>query len=254
VNDLMNLEQRLGQIQADSGRLAELAEHEDLTASVTTCPGWDLRQLLAHVGYIHRWATHAVQHAAAPEQGTIVESDPAASGDELATWLRAGSGALLEVLAVTPADAATWHPFPVERKAWVWSRRQMMETAVHRWDAEVATSGTSVLSPEVATIGIHEYLELGIPRVLKREKIEFPSASLHVHCTDDEVAPGSGEWIVWADDGEYRMETEHRKGDAALRGTAADLLLVLMGRLDRASIETVGDPEAAAAWLDLPGW
>ena len=55
------------------------------------------------------------------------------------------------------------------------------------------------------------------------------------------------------DDGEYRFAPEHRTGDAALRGTAADLLLVLMGRAPRSSIDLVGDSEAADAWLGLPG-
>jgi hypothetical protein len=90
--------------------------------------------------------------------------------------------------------------------------------------------------------------------VLTREHVVPPSTSLHVHCTDGGLDPGAGEWIVWSEDGEYRFAHEHRKGDAALRGPAADLLLVLMGRADRTSLDVVGDPAAAAAWLDLPGW
>ena len=39
-----------------------------------------------------------------------------------------------------------------------------------------------------------------------------------------------------------------------LRGPAADLWLVLMGRLDRREVDIVGDPAAADAWLDLPDW
>lgn len=74
-----------------------------------------------------------------------------------------------------------------------------------------------------------------------------------MHCTDDDLADGAGEWIMWNEDGEYRMATEHRTGDAALRGLAADLLLVLMGRVDRSSIVVVGDATAADVWLDLPG-
>ena len=64
----------------------------------------------------------------------------------------------------------------------------------------------------------------------------------------------SGEWLVWSDNGSYRMLPVHDKGDAALRGPAADIWLVLMGRLDRSEVDIVGDPAAADAWLDLPDW
>ena len=46
----------------------------------------------------------------------------------------------------------------------------------------------------------------------------------------------------------------HDKGDAAIRGPAADIWLLLMGRLDRSKLDVVGDASAAAAWLDLPNW
>ena len=86
------------------------------------------------------------------------------------------------------------------------------------------------------------------PRVASHS-VDAPTASLHVHCTDTD-----GEWLIWGEAGAYRMLPIHDKGDAALRGPAADLLLVLMGRLDRSVVDIVGDPAAAAAWLDLPGW
>jgi uncharacterized protein (TIGR03083 family) len=250
--DLMSPDQQLAHLRDDADRLATVAEHVDLSAPIAACPGWDVHQLLGHVGFIHRWAAQAVTHGAPPAAGTIAEMNSTANGGEIGAWLRSGSTALIEALAATSPDANTWHPFPIERKAWVWTRRQMLETAVHRWDAEVAASGASTLTPEVAAVGLAEYFDLGLPHVLARRKLDPPTPSLHVHCTDDGLT--SGEWIVWNDNGEYRMEAEHRKGDAALRGQAADLLLVLMGRADRTCLEIVGDPSAAAAWLDLPGW
>jgi uncharacterized protein (TIGR03083 family) len=254
MNALLHLDQRLAQLQSDAERIATCAEAADLRASVAGCPGWNVRDLVAHVGFIHRWATHALNSSAPPPPDAIAGADPDATPEELGGWLRIGSQLLVEVLAATPPDADTWHPFPIERKAWVWSRRQMMETAVHRWDAEEATKGSSELTAGLAAVGIGEYLEIGLPRVLKRDNVDPPTASLHVHCTDDGFAGGAGEWVVWSDEGDYRMEAVHRKGDAALRGRAADLLLVLMGRADRATIDVIGDPAAAAAWLDLPGW
>jgi hypothetical protein len=42
--------------------------------------------------------------------------------------------------------------------------------------------------------------------------------------------------------------------DAAIRGPAETLLLVLMGRADERDIDVVGDPLVADGWLSLPGW
>ena len=50
------------------------------------------------------------------------------------------------------------------------------------------------------------------------------------------------------------MRREHAKGDAALRGPAESLLLRLWGRaVPDGSVDLVGDPDAASAWLALGG-
>ncbi len=231
-------------IQADAERIAAAAERGPLAAPIAACPGWDLRELVIHTGMVHRWATHAIVHARPPE--VEVEPDP---GEDLAAWMRDGASLLADALVAADPDAETWHPFPVERTIRVWGRRQAQETAMHRWDAEVAVFGSSSLDPEQASEGLQEYFELGLPRVLIREKVVPPSASLHVHCTDV-----SGEWLIWGENGEYRMVAEHRKGDAALRGPAETLLLVMMGRADPSGLDVVGERAAADAWLALPGW
>lgn len=249
----MNLESHLAAIRDDSERIALCAEAGDLASQVAACPEWDLRALVMHVGGIHRWATIAIGNGGMPAIVNIEMPDPDCSGGDLGAWMREGATALVDVLAVTPLDADSWHPFPLEQKAWVWSRRQAHETMMHRWDAEVAAFGSSEFEPELAADGLQEFFELALPRVFVREQAAPPHHSLHVHCTDDDLPAGAGEWIMWSKDGEYQLEAVHRKGDAALRGLAQDLLLVLMGRADRAALDVAGDPTAAAAWLDLPG-
>ncbi|NND73865.1 MAG: maleylpyruvate isomerase family mycothiol-dependent enzyme [Ilumatobacter sp.] len=233
-------------IRSDTDLVSAVVRTASPDAPIPACPGWDVRRLVTHLGAVHRWATSALVHGRPPD------SDAAAgppADDELAVWIVDGAAALIDAVQAADPEADTWHPFPLEQRAWVWGRRQAIETAVHRWDAQHAVGDPSPIDAQLAGEGIHEYVEMGLPRVLQREQVGAPSTSLHVHCTDVD-----GEWLLWGDGGDYRMLPIHDKGDAALRGPAADLLLVLMGRLDRSVLDIVGDPAAAAAWLDLPGW
>ena len=241
----------LDALRADADIMSSIIRTADVAAPVAACPGWDIRQVVAHTGDVHRWATHAVANGERP--GADVQFGPAAD-DNLAVWIVDGATALIDALRTTGPDADTWHPFPLEQKTWVWVRRQALETAMHRWDAQTAAGLDALLDAELSSEGIHEYLEMGLPRVVARVGVELPVQSLHIHCIDVD-----GEWLVWSDEGTYRMLPVHDKGDAAIRGNAADIWLLLMGRLDsdnsdESSIEIVGDLAAAYAWLDLPGW
>ena len=66
---------------------------------------------------------------------------------------------------------------------------------------------------------------------------------MHLHCTDVE-----GEWIVQPDG---RVEPIHAKGDAALRGTASDLLLALYNRVPLDALDVIGDRTVAEAFLGI---
>src|SRR5215472_429357 len=46
--------------EGDAGALAAAAER-GLDAPVPSCPGWDVADVVAHVGSIHRWARLAVR-------------------------------------------------------------------------------------------------------------------------------------------------------------------------------------------------
>lgn len=234
---------------ADAGRFASAIERGDLHATVPSCPGWDLSRLTQHLGQIHRWAAFCVAHGRAPgdaEAAALESYQPEGAAD----WMRAGAAELASILRAVDPAGPTWHPFPVDRVASVWPRRMAHETAMHRWDAELAVGSPTPIDPHLASDGIDEYFELAVPRLAKRDGVELPTQSLHVHCTDVE-----GEWLVWTDDGEYRMTRAHEKGDAALRGPAEAILLRLWGRESGRADELspVGDESALDAWLRIAG-
>lgn len=233
-------------VRSDADQISAVVRTTDLDTPVAACPGWALKKLVGHTGTVHRWATEAL----------IAGEPPAADlrfgptdDDNLAVWIVDGATALAEALESADAEADTWHPFTLEQKAWVWHRRMALETAMHRWDAQTAAGIDATLDAELSSAGIHEYLEMGLPRAAVNGGATLPAVSLHVHCTDVD-----GEWLIWNENGTYRMLPVHDKGDAAIRGTAADIWLLLMGRIDRSALDIVGDATAADAWLDLPAW
>lgn len=236
----------LDHVEADVARVLAAIEHGDLSAPVAACPGWDAQRVVEHLGWIHRWARHCADHAASP-----TDTDPFERGDrDLGEWFAEGAAELVATLRAIGPDDPTWHPFTVARVGRVWPRRQAHETSVHRWDVQAALGAADPIDPELASDGIDEYFEIAVPRLIKREGLAAPTSSFHVHCTDVD-----GEWLVWSEDDEYRMERRHAKGDAALRGPAEALLLRLWGRTSSRADELspIGDESAMAAWLGFAG-
>ncbi len=251
-------------IRSDADRIATAMEHGPLDRPVQWCPGWDLRQLGVHMGYIHRWARFAVMHGRAPHDDDISDdmaSDPmpgpTSGGDQLARWIRAGAGRLADTLDAADPEAPTWHPFTVERKISVWRRRQAHETSVHRWDAECVAFGSSTIDPAMAADGAAEYLEVGLPRVLAREGVAAPRSALEIRCTDVDAS-----WVVAAPRGlvevvagpSGRGRTDRGTADARLEAPAQTVLLVLTNRAERSALDVFGDAAVAHEWLTLPGW
>lgn len=238
----------LGHLLDETERLAAAVETGPIDAPVAACDGWDLGRLAAHVGFIHRWARECAVTEAAPTETAASEIDP--SSAELPGWLREGARELADTLLELDPESPTWHPFTVARIVRVWPRRQALETAIHRWDGELAIGMTPDIDPKLASDGIDEYLEIVVPRLVKRDGATLPEGSVHLHCTDVD-----GEWIVWADADGYHVEREHRKGDTALRGPAEAILLRLWGRESTRADElsVVGDESVLAAWSTLGG-
>ena len=59
----MDVPDYVEQLRRDGERLATVASFTDPRARVPTCPDWSLRDLVRHVGGVHRWATGFVRGA-----------------------------------------------------------------------------------------------------------------------------------------------------------------------------------------------
>ena len=173
----------LASLRADRSRLAQLAD-ADLTATVPSCPDWDVRQLLIHLGRIHRWAIDSAQ---LPPGADFPRLGPRPSDDTpLVEWLTDGLDELLDFLATTDLDAPCWSfTGPTTRRFWL--RRQTHETSIHRWDAQAAGGEPEPVDGEIAVDGVDEWLEIESGRWYKGRP--GVTGTVHLHATD-----GDGEW------------------------------------------------------------
>ncbi|WP_156724606.1 maleylpyruvate isomerase family mycothiol-dependent enzyme [Streptomyces apocyni] len=239
----MNIAQYIRVLEKEGQLLASNAELAGPDATVSTCPGWQVRDLLRHTGMVHRWATafvvegHRSYH---PDGG-----EPALDGAELLDWFRAGHARLVAGLEGAPADLECWTFLPAPSPLAFWARRQAHETTVHRVDSESALRGTDrdTIDAAFAVDGIEELL-VGMHA---REKSRVRSAKpgvLRVRATDTDAV-----WTVRISDAPPSAERgDAGEADCELSGPAARLYLALWNRLPAPRL--TGDPELARLWRE----
>jgi uncharacterized protein (TIGR03083 family) len=244
------------QIEASTTGLAEILAEHDQSLPIPTCPDWTLRQLVTHVGRAHRWAaeiTRTRSDVFIPFRDVPDGKLPDDQAERRA-WLRAGAALIVD--AVREADSDIVWTFTGPAPAGFWIRRMAHETLVHRADAQLAAGSApeAVIDADVAADAIDEWLTLLTGGILgnagERTKVLPAGAALHIHATDDALG-GRGEWMIRHDADGLTVEPGHGKGDAALTGPAASLLLVLMRRrpVSDPAVTVYGDSAVVDGWL-----
>lgn len=239
-------------------RFAALVADADPAVPVPACPGWNLGQLCRHVGRGDRWAAQIVgdrmDTALNPRdvRGGRPPDEPAG----LVPWLQDSPRRLLDAVAATGPEVPVW-TFLGPRPAGWWIRRRLHEWTVHRADAALALGVGFDLEPGLAADGVSEWLGLladGLADGDTPAPLD-PGRTLHLHATDDGLGE-AGEWLVRVEDGRPAWEHAHRKADTAVRGPAADLLLMLLRRrpVGAEGLQVFGDDELLRVWLARTGF
>lgn len=234
------------------------AVRDDVDAPVPSCPGWDARRLLAHVGRVHRQVAGILTTRA---QVPPADKPPSAGADVVGYYAESLAMVADALAATEPgADVWTWGTGGASGATW-WARRVAYETLVHRADAELAAGrrptgptgpavgeGAAVSGPELSADAVDEFFDVMLPRQWQRGAMAGLSGTLHLHATDLDGA--GGEWLVTLTESAAGVQHVHAKGDAALRGPAHDLLLVLYNRLSADAVQAHGDEGLLARWRE----
>jgi uncharacterized protein (TIGR03083 family) len=236
----------LSALTADTEAFARLAE-DHLDRAVPDCPGWQVIDLVGHLGGVYSWVWLVAEAGGAKPEArreTRPEDRTAVMG-----WFQDKRDAMVEAVSSREPDQPAWCFVPPHTAdiGW-WRRRQAMETAIHLHDLQSAAGRPTAIAPELAADGVDEVLTVFLPGYLRASPVSGLAGTLHLHCTDTE-----GEWVVDFTGAQTEVRREHAKSDTAVRGPASDLFLWVWNRvsLDGAALEVFGRHDVAAAMGDI---
>jgi uncharacterized protein (TIGR03083 family) len=225
--------------------VAAVEQPDVLGAPVPSCPGWTVGELVRHLGGVYRRTrTHAGSGAVNESWGPVVIPEDAPPGDAetVVAWFRDELAAIDTFLENLDPDLAAWNWAPQSKTAGFWIRRAAHETAVHRWDSQLATGLPEPLESKLAGDTVAEALDTFLPAGRR-------SSPTDVHGVVQLTATDMGqEWFVrlkgggvaLLDTGTLLDDDEHPTR-AVASGTASDLALALWGRVTFDVLETAGD-------------
>jgi uncharacterized protein (TIGR03083 family) len=245
---LVETAEHLEALRRQGELLAAAAARNDLDTPIPTCPEWRMRDLVQHMGDVHRWAAaHVAEGRTQPiQKAELAEvAGPLPDDAELLDWFREGHGRLLHTLETAGPDAPAWTFLPAPSPVAFWARRQAHETGIHRADAESpgGPDGITPFSPDFAVDGIEEFL-FGFLGRQGEELRSDPPRTLHVHATDI-----AGEWLIRLDTS-VEVRREHGEADCAVRGPASDLHLLIWNRRTPDGLEVDGDDSLLGLWRE----
>jgi uncharacterized protein (TIGR03083 family) len=256
-------------IEAETAAFAATTKDADLAVPVPACPGWTVGHLIGHLRQAHDWFALLVAsraegftpppvpagldlsgldwsgQVAALALRSLDDLADGSHGEVRAHWLRSGAANLVQAVRSAGPLAPVWTTYG-EPHAGFWAVLGALETAVHRADAEQAVAGAprTDMATEVAAGCVDFWLT----------SIASPSARPFFGPLIGELT-GAGETLRFeatdiADDAHWLMtrtadgptlERRDCGADVVVRAKAADLLLLLKGRLP------AGDPAVTVA-------
>lgn len=244
----MEVAEHLAALRREGDLLAEVAARTDLETPIPTCPEWRMRDLVRHMGDVHRWAAaHVAEGRTEPigKAGLAEVAGPLPDDAGLLDWFRTGHEGLLQTLQTAEPDTTCWTFLPAPSPVAFWARRQAHETGVHRADAESPGGPAQItpFAPDFAVDGIDELLYgfLGRPGHDIRAD---PPRILHLHATDIH-----GEWLIRLDEG-IEVHREHGEADCTVQAAASDLHLLLWNRRKPDGLDVRGDASLLGFWRE----
>ncbi|MFF1556538.1 maleylpyruvate isomerase family mycothiol-dependent enzyme [Streptomyces sp. NPDC058279] len=235
---------------------------------VPSCPGWSVSDLVGHLGSVHRYLAHILRErlTEAPDPTDLslygLPSDPAAlaawpmpdrtpgldpAPEGLTDWFAEGAATLEELFRALGPDVPVW-TWSATKTSGFWQRMQLIELALHRWDAEAATGTPAPVDPRIAAEAVPHTFEVMAP-ARRFWKSAPPGAGERYRFRRTDAA---GSWTVTFSGDEVLLERGAAGAvDVEAAGTASDLALFLWQRLPASALTVTGDADRLDHYFTL---
>jgi uncharacterized protein (TIGR03083 family) len=249
----------LNTVVEQTSTFADWVDGKDAAAPVPTCPKWTLTDLVDHVSATQRMVAMLVGERMTEPSEAFARYVPAPTDSgQWRAWMTDAAAEAQQAFESVADDTPVWDPSGGAAGVAFWSRRLVGEACVHRADAAGALGRQYELAPEPGVVAVEDWLDTMTSSGYWENKPDFADAmrgdgqTLHFHATD-----GPGEWLARREQDKIVLERTHAKADVAVRGPAAELLLVLSRRRPLAEapgLEVHGDRALFDHWIEHMDW
>ncbi|MGE5830795.1 MAG: maleylpyruvate isomerase family mycothiol-dependent enzyme [Micromonosporaceae bacterium] len=236
----------LAALRADGAAFRAAVDQPDvLSLTVPSCPEWSVGELVRHLGGVYR-RTHTRLGAGTTDQPWgptgVPEDAPPAADEAVLAWFERELGQLDSALEAADPDLPAWNWAPQTKTAAFWHRRMAHETAIHRWDVQLATGLPEPIEGKLAGDTVAEAFDTFLPAGRRREAAEV-AGLVHLVAAD----LGHKWYVRLRGGGVALLDTDTLLDDdahptrAAASGSASDLALAVWGRIAFDVLDTAGD-------------
>ncbi|MFC4146458.1 maleylpyruvate isomerase family mycothiol-dependent enzyme [Micromonospora mangrovi] len=232
----------IGALRTEGPAFAAAVAEAPPETPVLSCPGWTVADLATHLARVYAWVRGVAGSGStvSPERG---QHPDVPAGLTPAEWYRQEYDQLIALLEGLDPEAPAWNWAPQPKKAGFWPRRMAHETAVHRWDAQLAIAAGEPIEAKLAADGVSEVLDTWLPAGRRKASGQWHGV-VQLSATDaaqEWYLRLRGEGIALLDTATILDHDDHR-ARAQVSGTASDLLLALWGRVSFDTLGVSGDP------------
>ncbi|WP_018584345.1 maleylpyruvate isomerase family mycothiol-dependent enzyme [Salinispora arenicola] len=237
----------IGALRVEGPAFAAAIAEAPADTPVLSCPGWTVTDLTRHLAGVYRWVHGNVSTDAVtppPRRSEPVEPGPGETVLQL--WQQAYDELMVCFDALDP-EAPAWNWAPQPKKAGFWPRRIAHETAVHRWDAQLAIGAGDPIETKLAADGISEVLDTCLPAGRRPVHSQWHGV-VHLSASDagqEWFLRLRGEGVALLDTATILDDHDHH-ARVQVVGTASDLLLALWGRISFDTLTVAGERDLLA--------
>ena len=231
-------------LRADGPAFRSAVAGMALDQAVPSCPEWTVLDLVHHLGSVYEWVRgHAARGVTDKPEPRWPQRAGRPPGQAALTWWDEEFARLMELLDGLDPELAAWNWAPQAKKAGFWHRRMAHETAVHRWDAQMARGLAEPVEAKLAADGVSEVLDTWLPGGRRRGPTDRAGVVqlTAVDAGQEWSVRLRGEGLALLDTRTLLDSDSHGTRTMAV-GNASDLVLSLWGRVRFDVLQVAGDP------------